>query len=1117
MPRNRNRNKKKEKKAQVHNFNNLQIRQIIPVKPQPINKPNPNNLQPVATTTASPSLPFYAVPQTPAQTSRFENRPPAPWLQPPRPQQPAPAGPAMHWLRHPSLPVLQWPQNPAAPFTQVSTSTAAPQKQGVVNDIQDMDAKAFLELQSKEVFSKPFVELSLDERSKLWHIVKDQHFFGFHQLSEILLILDCNFRSDDPSNPVLHFYSTTKLGQVAKSVFQLLYALLNFGERDLLRKYMITIKGNTSNVESKKPDEIGALFINQGLKAKFLRVTNNVKKEDALERELKKRTTTTDKNRFMYLVEQQSRNDYDISYDRLCIEIQQYVQKKVVLDYIMEILRENNKIPTTLDESAYLLYETPFNQLSTFAQYFAKRFQELLILKQWAHLRVSKANVVRPFQEDPCAMAYFSLTVTDLKLFFNEQVNATMLSLEEQQAISRFPSDFPKRFAKLISLVRTKGNDYLATLFENNEEVHAVTPDSQKLPMKPRSLLIPSHIKQEFLSEGSPTRPSDSEPKFEKTFKPVEEVPVAEVPVSEASLAKSLPSSSVSYANYMDVLDSLDASRVEDVALEETPAESHQRTTEKIFFHPVRGSDGVNVTAISILNQLKTFKNFRNTLGDYFWTKFRLLDTIQFSRETIMFGIVDEFQTYIHNRFTIYNFHFEGTDSVFYSTQCSAHIELLMKKNLILHSDQLGQVTVTLEVDCDKPENSMLAGRIEAALKNKLDTKRKHLDLSTFHKNKELDPHVFFPLSFTPNLANIFTNQAIATKSFISLDLSNNRLTKFDLFKNGGTFMPHRNLQVLDLRNNLLNMSALYQFNKCPLKEVYLDGNPLCSFYSTEKEYIEDVLKVWPNLETLDGCKIVNFGKRTYKPHFFQNKGAEEFTQQFLTHYFSIFDSDRRDLLSGIYHSKALMSLTCTVLEDQSTTNNANLSFYLQQSRNLMKMSDMSKSERLINDGNKAIMDLYQLFSLTEHDPASFCVDITCYTEKSVHMTVSGVFREKNSTYPPRFFSKKLFFANCSGTYLIVNELLYITNCTTEQANVAVKEIDDKLPAYDLYLSSIPKLTVFNDEQKLGLMKKLSDVTGMNVKWSKKCLDDMKWDLRNALIYFQQFYSMNSIPSEAFL
>ncbi|CAB3365074.1 Hypothetical predicted protein [Cloeon dipterum] len=741
-----------------------------------------------------------------------------------------------------------------------------------------------------------------------------------------------------------------------------------------------------------------------------------------------------------------------------------------------------------------LILYLPFNNLQFI------RFQELLVLKQWAHLRVSKANVVRPFQEDPCAMAYFSLTITDLKLFFNEQVNATMLSLGEQQAISRFPSDFPKRFAKLISLVRTKGNDYLATLFENNDEVHAVTPDSQKLTMKPRSLLIPSHIKQAFLSEGSPTRPADSEPKFEKTFKPVEEVPATEVPVSEASSAISLPSSSVSYANYMDMLDSLDASQVEDVALEETPAESQQRTTEKIFFHPVRGIEGVNVTTTSVWNRLKTFRKFNSSLGNYFWTKFRLLDTIQFPRETILFAVVDEFQTYIHNRFTIFNFHFEGTDSVFYSTQCSAHIELLMKKNLILNSDQLGQVTVTLEVDCDKPENSMLVSRIEAALRNKMDNKRKHLDLSAFHKNKELDPHVFFPLSFMPNLAYIFTNQAIITKSFISLDLSNNRLTKFDLFKNGVTFMPHRNLQVLDLRNNLLNMSALYQFSKLPLKEVYLDGNPLCSFYPTEKEYIEDVLKLWPNLETLDGCKIVNFEKRSFKPHFFQNKGAEEFTQQFLTHYFSIFDSDRRDLLSGIYHSKALMSLTCTVLEDQSTTNNANLSFYLQQSRNLMKMSDMSKSE-----------------SPTEHDPATFCVDVTSYTEKSVHMTVRGVFREKNSTHAPRFFAKKLFFANCSSTYLIVNELLYITNCTTDQANVAVKEIDEKLPAYDLYLSSIPKLTVFNDEQKLGLMKKLSDVTGMNVRWSKKCLDDMKWDLRNALIYFQQFYSMKSIPSEAFL
>jgi len=65
-------------------------------------------------------------------------------------------------------------------------------------------------------------------------------------------------------------------------------------------------------------------------------------------------------------------------------------------------------------------------------------------------------------------------------------------------------------------------------------------------------------------------------------------------------------------------------------------------------------------------------------------------------------------------------------------------------------------------------------------------------------------------------------------------------------------------------------------------------------------------------------------------------------------------------------------------------------------------------------------------------------------------------------------------------------------------------------------------------------MKKLSDMTGMTVLWSKRfgfdfsnqfyknfilfrCLEDVKWDLRNALIFFQSLYQNEGIPSEAFL
>lgn len=47
-------------------------------------------------------------------------------------------------------------------------------------------------------------------------------------------------------------------------------------------------------------------------------------------------------------------------------------------------------------------------------------------------------------------------------------------------------------------------------------------------------------------------------------------------------------------------------------------------------------------------------------------------------------------------------------------------------------------------------------------------------------------------------------------------------------------------------------------------------------------------------------------------------------------------------------------------------------------------------------------------------------------------------------------------------------------------------KVVDETEALDLHLCTSTKLAVFNDEQRLGMMKKLSDLTGMNVLWSMR-------------------------------
>jgi UDP-2,3-diacylglucosamine pyrophosphatase LpxH len=124
---------------------------------------------------------------------------------------------------------------------------------------------------------------------------------------------------------------------------------------------------------------------------------------------------------------------------------------------------------------------------------------------------------------------------------------------------------------------------------------------------------------------------------------------------------------------------------------------------------------------------------------------------------------------------------------------------------------------------------------------------------------------------------------------------------------------------------------------------------------------------------------------------------AKPFLDQFLVHYFSIFDSSRRDLLAGMYHSKAMLSMSASFLDEQRTSEDAwsvfkqlkkqctnliffySLTFYMGQNRNIKKISDLSKVNQHLHQGSREIMEFFAQFPQTKHKPKSFCIDITQY------------------------------------------------------------------------------------------------------------------------------------------
>lgn len=63
-------------------------------------------------------------------------------------------------------------------------------------------------------------------------------------------------------------------------------------------------------------------------------------------------------------------------------------------------------------------------------------------------------------------------------------------------------------------------------------------------------------------------------------------------------------------------------------------------------------------------------------------------------------------------------------------------------------------------------------------------------------------------------------------------------------------------------------------------------------------------------------------GFPSFHKNFLCNEDGENLANQFIEHYFTIYDSNDRNALEPLYYNKALMSVRSAIIEDQLTSNN---------------------------------------------------------------------------------------------------------------------------------------------------------------------------------------------------
>lgn len=101
-----------------------------------------------------------------------------------------------------------------------------------------------------------------------------------------------------------------------------------------------------------------------------------------------------------------------------------------------------------------------------------------------------------------------------------------------------------------------------------------------------------------------------------------------------------------------------------------------------------------------------------------------------------------------------------------------------------------------------------------------------------------------------------------------------------------------------------------------------------------------------------------------------------DLTEQFVRHYFNVYDSVTRGALLGLYSKQAIFSISSNFSGLTSKTTDSRIQLYQSKSRNLRRISSalMIKSTFY---GPEDIKQLWKLLPQTQHDFRSFSIDVT--------------------------------------------------------------------------------------------------------------------------------------------
>uniref|UniRef100_A0AAQ6ACI0 NTF2 domain-containing protein n=1 Tax=Amphiprion ocellaris TaxID=80972 RepID=A0AAQ6ACI0_AMPOC len=375
-----------------------------------------------------------------------------------------------------------------------------------------------------------------------------------------------------------------------------------------------------------------------------------------------------------------------------------------------------------------------------------------------------------------------------------------------------------------------------------------------------------------------------------------------------------------------------------------------------------------------------------------------------------------------------------------------------------------------------KPEH---LEHLKQCMAKRFDGSQQALDLNNIRTDPDLvSQNIEVILNRKTNMEAVIKIIEENIPELAGLNLSNNRIHKLDELTELVSKVP--NLKTLNLSHNEVRLSdrELDKVKGLKLVELWLNRNPLCDLFKDQASYIS---------------------------------GNFSFPSLMCVSYYSIYDSGDRQPLLDAYHDGASLSLT-TPYSTQNPSRSS-LGEYHKDSRNLKRIKDSTMRFRLLKHTRLNVVAFLNELPKTQHDIASFTIDVNTYTNTLLSFTVSGVFKEVvvdgKSRESTMAFSRVFITVPAGNSGLcVVNDQLFIRMATTEEIRRAFVA-----PAPTPSSSPVPTLTAPQQEMLTAFSLK----SGMNLEWSQKCLQDNEWDFNRAAQIFTQLKTEGKIPDVAFI